>query len=135
MYATQADMENRFGTDELIQLTDPNRTAIDATVLDQALTDASAEIDLYLARFNPPLLTNPPMLVVLCCDIARYRLFDDAATEQVSKRYDDAISKLTAISTGKIQLGLPDSTPAVADAPEVSAPTRVWSQDTLRDYS
>ncbi|MHB9021305.1 MAG: gp436 family protein [Halothiobacillus sp.] len=137
MYATQADMEARFGTDELIQLTDhSNAGVIDTTTMTQALTDADAEVNLYLARYNPPLVSVPPMLVVVACDIARYRLYGDGALDIVQKRYDAAVAKLAAIAAGKIDLGLSDGTPAALGAPTVdpATPARVWSADTLKDY-
>jgi phage gp36-like protein len=134
-YAAQADMETRFGDEELIQLTDrANTGAIDATVLGQALADANAEVDLYLARYNPPLPSVPPMLIVLACDIARYRLYDDAPTDAVRQRYEDAVAKLRDIAAGKIDLGQADGTPQPLGAPQIDAPARVWSADTLADY-
>ena len=50
MYCTQADIEERFGQAELVQLTDRTRTGqVDATTVARAITDASAEIEGYLA--------------------------------------------------------------------------------------
>jgi len=106
-YATKQQMIDRFGQDELIQLTDRSGAGvIDDVVLDQALADADAEIDGYLAgRYQLPLGSVPPILVVYACDIARYRLYDDAATEQVSRRYQDAVRFLRLAADGKVQLG------------------------------
>ncbi len=134
-YAAQTDMVARFGTEELIQLTDrSNAGAIDATVLDQALGDANAEIDLYLARYNPPLITVPPMLTVVACDIARYRLYDDVPTDAVRDRYNAAVAKLRDIAQGRIDLGLSDGTPVATGQPQIDAPDRIWSDATLKDY-
>lgn len=134
-YATQTDMVARFGTEELIQLTDRSNTGvIDAAVIGQALGDANAEIDLYLARYNPPLITVPPMLIVMACDIARFRLYDDVPTDAVRDRYTDAVAKLRDIAAGRIDLGLSDGTPAATGQPQVDAPDRVWSDATLKDY-
>ena len=47
MYCTQADIEERFGQAELVQLTDRTRTGqVDATTVARAITDASAELEM-----------------------------------------------------------------------------------------
>jgi phage gp36-like protein len=138
-YATKQDMIDRFKELELIQLTNEvvePATVIDDTVLGRVLADADAEIDGYLVgRYALPLATVPPVLTPLACDLARYRLYDDRATEQVTKRYDDAVKMLRLIAKGDVSLGPNGSTPA----PQVGGPTvvandRVFSADTLKDY-
>lgn len=137
-YATQQDLIDRFAQTELIQITDrANIGVIDATVLGQALADADAEIESYLVgRYALPLASVPPILTRIACDIARYHLYDDRVTEQVRLRYEDVRKLLDSIATGKVQLGLPASAGAapVAGAPEVSAPAREFTKDTLADY-
>lgn len=137
-YATKQNLIDRFGQEELIQLTDRGNTgAIDDTVLNQALADADAEIEGYLVgRYALPLVSVPPVLTRIACDVARYHLYDDHATEQVRVRYEDVRKLLEGIASGKVQLGLPASAGAapVAGAPEVSAPEREFTKDTLRDF-
>lgn len=135
-YATQQDMIDRFGNDELIQITDRTNTgAIDANVLAQALADADAEIDGYLgSRYSLPLTSVPKILTRLACDIARYDLYDAQATDQVKERYQNAREFLTAVSRGKITLGVSADVAVVSDGPEVSAPARVFTTDSLSDY-
>ena len=54
MYATRQDMVNAFGEKECIALTDRDFTGqIDDHVMDVKLTQASAEIDSYLAGRYP----------------------------------------------------------------------------------
>ena len=107
-YCTKQDLIDRFGSDELMQLTDrDNMGLIDDTVLNQAINDASAEMDGYLAsRYSLPLVNIPQTLKPLCCNIARYKLYDEQASEQVSKRYDAAIKFLFSVSKGEISLGV-----------------------------
>ena len=137
-YATQQNMIDRFAEEELVQLTDrANTGVIDAAVLALALADADVEIDGYLVgRYKLPLGTTPPILTQLACDIARYRLYDDHATDHVRKRYEDARGLLQSISKGQVQLGLPvnGGAAAVAGTPEVSAPTRIFTNETLKDF-
>ncbi|OUR62055.1 hypothetical protein A9Q74_06295 [Colwellia sp. 39_35_sub15_T18] len=110
-YCTKQDLIDRFGEDELIDLTDrDNMSVIDETVLDQAIADGSAEMDGYLGgRYQLPLVTVPPVLKALCCNIARYKLYDEQASEQVTKRYDSAIKFLFSVSKGEISLGVDGS--------------------------
>lgn len=106
-YALKADMLEEFSEAELIQLTDrdtPPTGAIVDAVLDRALTGASAEIDGYLARYAGATL-DLPILTRYCCDMARYRLYRDAAPEEVRTRYKDAVRFLELVAAGKISLG------------------------------
>lgn len=106
MYTSQADMEDRFGAEEMIQLTDRTGTGvIDVAVLDRAIADADAEIDGYLAsRYQLPLAETPPALTRIASDIARYLLYDDAATDSVSDRYDNAVKFLRSVARGDVSL-------------------------------
>jgi phage gp36-like protein len=137
-YATQQDMIDRFGSTELIELTDrANLGSIDTTVLGRALADADAEINGYLAsRYTLPLLSVPPVLVAKACDIARYYLYDVRVTEAVKARYDDAVSYMQSLAKGLVSLGLdPVNVPVVvAGGVQVQGGTRVFSADNLSDY-
>jgi phage gp36-like protein len=77
VYAQPSDMIARYPNRDLVQLTneDPTQQVVDDSVLQQALADASAEIDGYLeSRFTLPLSDAPAVLARLTCDIAMYRL-------------------------------------------------------------
>lgn len=113
-YATVADMIARFGELEVLQLTDRNQEGvIDKAVAKTALDDATAEIDAYLGRFKRPFGKIPPLLVRLCCDIARYRLTAAQGvliTEEIRNRYKiDVLELLKALASGDIQLGIDDA--------------------------
>lgn len=130
-YATQQNLIDRFGEDELIQLTDRASTGdIDATVISRALGDADATINGYLAaRYTLPLEAPlPEILERLACDIARYALFDDQVTEIVEKRYKDAIALLRDVSAGRAELGLSDTDnkPASKSTAQIYSTTPVW---------
>lgn len=118
-YATQADLVTRFGEDELIQLTDRAGAGVpDATIVGRALADAEAEMDGYLAaRYALPMATVPGVLVRIACDIARYRLWEDRASDEVRRRYEDARRILESIAKGTVSLGLPavSAAPALAE--------------------
>jgi phage gp36-like protein len=138
-YAVKQDLIDRYALTELIQLTDRSGAvdAIDDGVLNQALLDTDAEIDSYLmGRYKLPLASTPKVLISVACDIARYRLYDDRATDQVSKRYDDAVKLLTKIAKGEISLGIDGS---AQPTPTGGGPTsfgdgRTFSSGLLADF-
>lgn len=113
MYATPDNMLSRFGEQDLALLTEREDSVpgeINLALLEQALRDASAEIDGYIAgRYVLPLTTVPAVLERNCCDIARYFLYGDKAPEQVEKRYNAVVKFLTAVSKGDISLGLAET--------------------------
>lgn len=127
-YATQSDLEERFGPQELAQLTDRvDGLMPDPAVVARAIADAEAEIDGYLAaRYAVPLGTVPAVLVRLTCDIARYRLYDDRVTEAVRTRYTDAIAFLRAVAKGDARIEGETALAATANGNEasVSEPSR-----------
>lgn len=132
-YCTKQNMIDRYGQEELIQLTDrANVGAIDDQVLDQAIADASGEIDSYLAgRYSLPLATVPVSLIKIACNMTRYNLYDDAASETVRQRYEDAIKFLRAVGTGQIDMGLATdgSRPSPSDGAQMESGGRIFGRD------
>ncbi|MEJ1358344.1 MAG: DUF1320 domain-containing protein [Candidatus Sedimenticola sp. (ex Thyasira tokunagai)] len=110
-YCTQQNLIDRYGEIELIQLSDHDGVGeIDTDVLDRAISDAEGEIDGHLGgRFQLPISPLPKSLQRIACDIARYYLYDDNATEQVTKRYNDAVKFLQGVAKGTINIGIASS--------------------------
>lgn len=108
-------------------------------VLDAALFDADAEINARLQpRFAVPTLNRPRLLINLACDIARYKLYDDRATDQVTRRYEDALKQLDRVAEGKLNLGLDlaqQTTPTAGGPTVVTGGKRVFGPGQLGDYS
>lgn len=104
-YATRAQIEARYGLSELVQATDKAGTGVeDDTAITDALDDASSEVDSYIgARYSVPVTTSP-RLVQVTCAIARYRLHEDHATDQIRKDYDDAVKWLRDVAAGRAVL-------------------------------
>jgi len=131
-YCTQQNLIDRFAEDELIQLTDrDNVGVIDTDVLDLAISDASAEIDSYLAAYPLPLAIIPVGLTRIACNIARFYLYDDNAPEHIEKLYGNSIDYLKSVAQGKISLGV-DSAGQQAVASEnavMQSGGRVFSRD------
>ncbi len=111
-YATREAMETRFGVAEILQLADRENTGFaDAGVIAAALADADNEIDGYVGvLYALPLDETPPILLRLACDMARFFLYKDRASEQVRQSYEDAVDRLKRIANGTLKLPLPDVT-------------------------
>lgn len=136
-YATAADMINRFPEQRLVELTDDDAAAVDVDRVSQALADASAEIDTYLARrYTLPLDRPAPVLIPAACDIAYWRLMSfqpQATTEDAARRYKGAIALVTAIGAGDAELFADGQAAGPgASAAIVSGPPRTFSRDSLR---
>lgn len=93
---SKQDMVQRFGERELAERTDHYRAqTIDDAVLAQAIADAEAEVYSWIRAAKLKQLTRPSAaLLGFACDIARYRLYDDAVTDTVQERYKQAIAWL-----------------------------------------
>ena len=108
-YATRADLVSRFGEEELTTLEQlaysTNGSLPTVSPVNDALTDASEEANSYIARaYALPLPSVPKGLVLAVCDIARYLLYKDRATEEVTKRYERRVSWLKDVSAGRAVL-------------------------------
>lgn len=131
-YATRAQIESRYGLDELRQVTDRDGTGVedDDRIL-AALDDASAEADSYIgARYDIPVTTSP-RLVQVTCAIARYRLHEDRATEQIRQDYEDAVKWLRDVAAGKATLPAVSSGTVTSSGITVTADARVFNADLL----
>lgn len=107
-YCTQQNMIDRFGVEELTELTDREQLGeIGQAVLDAAIADATADIDMYLStRYTLPLSIVPAVLTRLCCDIARFYLHGNNVPEHINDRHDTAIDLLESIAKGDIDLAV-----------------------------
>jgi phage gp36-like protein len=112
-YATRDDLAARFGEQEVAD----REAMLGAGAADRAIADAAAEMDVSLDnRYLTPITPVPLAVVLRCCDIARYRLLGDSASEDARKRYADARQWLNDVQTGAINL---DGVPAkVGGTPE-----------------
>lgn len=157
-YATPAELLTRFSDEEIAQRADrkiPRRVggdllaaavagadlsafvpgdraaALEAlAVIARALDDAAATIDGYLAaRYPVPFAAAPAIVGRLACDMARYYLYDDQATEAVQKRYDAALAYFRDVAAGKVSLGPQSEAPAAsAGSVEMESAATVWGR-------
>lgn len=157
-YITVTDLLTRFGAEELAQVADRGTPrlvtpelleaaaagadmtgwgtydveAIGKAVanINQAVEDAQSAVDGYLSgRYGTPMPTPPAVVKRLACDIARYYLYDDRATETVQKRYDAAIAFFRDVAAGKVTLGPEaEAAAAVGGSVEMVTAGRIFSR-------
>lgn len=136
-YASQQDLIERFGSDEITQISDETGDGVlDAGRIAQALADADAQIDGYLgSRYTLPLTTVPPGLNLLACDVARYRLAR-LPTDEMRARYQDALRWLKSIASGDFGLGVDGAgqTPTETGGVQAVANRPVFNRETLSDF-
>lgn len=149
-YATIQQLTERYGERELRQITDPDAQAVQSTVAERALADASEEIDFWIGRryVLPLVLMNPltdagttvcsaPVLVRCCCDIAMYRLQTLRPKDDIKDartRYDDVLRLLKSIAEGEailpfrqLRLDAPDTQGAVG-LPQFDTPPSLFGR-------
>ncbi|KHA57167.1 hypothetical protein NM74_07890 [Aeromonas hydrophila] len=100
--------------------------------VERVLQDARQTIDAYVgSRYQLPLTQAPEVLERIACQLARYGLYDDRATEQIKALRDDSIKFLEQVATGRIQLGVTDkhAAPASALVAEVVSDGTVFGRD------
>lgn len=121
-YATLDDLTSRFGEDEVLQLTDADRSGVpDPDTIERAQSDADAEIDAALiARYALPMAPVPKLLVRIACDLMRESFYTSAMPDVVKDRATVSRRLLASISRGDIRLDAPgasvDSVATKSDA-------------------
>lgn len=141
-YIVIDDMIEKYGEEELIILTDksnPPTGNYESVTIENAISDAQAEIDAYLSsRYALPLTEVPGILKRITCEIARYHLFGSALTEEVEKKYTNAIRFLKEVATRKASIGINETTgtaPASESSADYFSSGRAFDTKTLGDYS
>ncbi|BCB26472.1 hypothetical protein SKTS_13580 [Sulfurimicrobium lacus] len=162
-YATATNLLEQFGAEEIAQRADRGTprlvtaamlkaaaaagslagytadeqaaTAEALALVNAKLLDADSAINGYLAtRYPVPLATVPRLVLVAACDLARYALYDDMATETITTRYKDAVKLLEAISKGLVNLGVDASgaKPETNNAAQMVSAGKVFGRDGRR---
>ena len=159
-YATATDLLNQFSAEEIAQRADRGmprlvtadmlKTAAAAgdmsgytadeqaaaaaalALINEKLLDAESMVNGYLAtRYQVPLATVPRLVMGAACDIARYALYDDLATEQIGQRHKDAVKLLESIGAGRISLGIDTSgnKPTGTSGAQIESAGKVFGRD------
>lgn len=148
MYATAADITELYGPDALYVADRDGDGVAELEAVDRALADAGYEIDSYLATRYPlplPAGTDTRILRRIAVDIAVYGLAQSRAvlTDELRRRYEDAVGSLRRIADGRQALLLPAPAagedgasadggprPVVQEGPE-----RLFSREKMRGLS
>lgn len=131
-YISSAEFASRFTQTELDNLLTGRSTGFE-----KCEADAAGEINSYIAgRYLVPLTYVPDRIKAVSADITRYRLYDDAAPQEVRTRYEDAVRWLIKVADGLVlltdaegnPLPLPEEEDLLAVGPVSSAKTLVYGQ-------
>ncbi len=136
-YCTQADLEARFGAQEILELTDRDADNVaDNGVLDGAIADAGATIDSFVAkRYDLPLSDIPAALVKTACDLVRYALHKEDPPDRVAAAHKDAMTFLRDVAAGRAVLDIAGAEPTGAkDDVIVEGPDRMFSRDSMKGF-
>ncbi|MDP2153808.1 MAG: DUF1320 family protein [Methylotenera sp.] len=158
-YVTATNMITQFGAEEIAQRSDrglprlitPELLTAAATgedlsgytvdeqaavaaalsLINSKLLDAESTVNGFLSgRYSVPLVTVPRLVMTITCDLTRYALYDDMATEAISNRNADALKLLKSISKGEISLGIDSdgNKPKANDGAQLVSNGRVFSR-------
>lgn len=108
-YVTQADLESRFGFQELVRLTDDDGVGSpDSDSVQDAIDDAEGTIDSYLEqKYSTPLSEVPQVIENAAADLAFYQLQQarQSVSDDMSERKNDILNWLQDIVNGNAGLG------------------------------
>lgn len=138
-YAATQDLIGRYSEPAVIERTDrtdPPSGVIDMAVVVYALDQASADIDTYIGRRHSlPLPLVPASVTGACTILAWEILHADRPTEAVTAAADRARKWLQQIADGSAVLeGLPVTEVVIERPVGISAPPRVFTDDTLEGF-
>ena len=140
-YASVTDLKAVIPSQDLRLLTDfEGAEAASDTRLEQALADASAEINTWIAkRVTLPLAEPPHVLTVLCRDLAVYRLYLNLGhdTEAMRQLRRSALDLLKQIHAGEVSIGDDTAGQGETTSPGVAmtdGPDRRLTRSSLRGF-
>jgi len=135
-YATEQDFLDRFGEQEIVELTNlyrPSATVVDTDVLERNQESAFATINGMIANcpavaaLLPLSAPYPPLLVQYELDLTRYYLDTLATRPDVKERADMVMAQLKMIGRCEMSLGLDGAGTAIAAQDKASPSYRRFS--------
>ena len=137
------DMRNVIIGDEYIE-DEKERTEKIEVLCEAAISDASAEIDGYLARrYSIPFRKTPKVISKFAKDIAVYNLVSRTGIDENERektflnRYNAAVRFLLDVAKGVIDIGLDEKTGGSGQAANgfnMKSSGRIFSRDSMRGW-
>ena len=137
------DMKNVIIGDEYIE-DKQEREAKIAKLCEDAISDACAEIDGYLAkRYRVPFTKTPQVINKFAKDISVYNLVSRTGIDESDRektflnRYNAAIKFLTEVAKGTISVGAEDEAVGSGNAAngfKMKSSGRIFSRDSMRGW-
>jgi phage gp36-like protein len=106
-YCEQADLAKLVTWEELAKLTAEAGDDIDAAVMSEAIAQADAEIDSYLAvRYALPLDSVPARVKALSASLSLYHLYARRGVAEGvwRQKYEDAVKFLRDVGAGRAEI-------------------------------
>ena len=132
-YTTLLALTERFGERLLQQLTDrasPPLGEIDASVIEQAIGDAEAIIDGYLAaRYQLPLASVPRLVSDIALTVTIYKLHTSEPDKKIAVDFEQAMKTLREIANGTVRLDI------AGVEPEAKSTSGVRTNDRERPFT
>lgn len=138
----KADMMNVIIGDDYIEDEEERIKAI-FPLATEAVEDASAEIDGYLAkRYNVPFLKTPKVITKFAKDIALYNLVSRKGIDESDRektyltRYNAAISFLTKVAEGIIDIGIEENSGQITSNTgfKMESSNRIFSRNSMKGW-
>lgn len=139
----KADMMNVIIGDDYIE-DEKERIKAITPLAEQAVEDADAEIDGYLAkRYNVPFSKTPKVINKFAKDIALYNLVSRKGVDENERektyltRYNAAIAFLTKVAEGKIDIGIPEehtTEDAARNGFSMKSSRRTFTRESMRGW-
>lgn len=140
-YATVDQLKAVIPARDLELLTDFEREGdSDDARLEQALADATAEINSYIGKVvRRPLIDPPHILTVLCRDLAMHRLYLNLGHDMTvyDRLRKSAVQTLRDIADGRTAIGDDGDGPDQLTSPGVAmtdGPDRQLTRDSLKGF-
>ncbi len=139
-YCTQAQLEERYSTNFLIELSDRDdtpATIVDASLITRAITDADAVIDGYLKPvYALPLASTPNQITDLSLSIAIYKAHGNVVSDKIKEDYKTALMQLKDIGAGRIKLDIAGVEPEGSGASQVitNEKEQVLTADSMKGF-